>query len=72
MLDLISFLSRNIFIYIINRKMKRIYRELSDLTKAKISQSMKNKGKSDTHKQAISNGLKEYWKTVPNKPKEEL
>ena len=48
--------------------MKRQYRELSDLTKAKISQSMRGKSKTISHKEAISNGLKDYWKTVPNKP----
>ena len=48
--------------------MKRQYRELSDETRAKISQSMRGKSKSFTHKEAISNGLKDYWKTTPNKP----
>lgn len=48
--------------------MERQYRELSDETKAKISQSMKGKSKSFTHREAISNGLKDYWKTIPNKP----
>lgn len=47
---------------------KRQYRELSDMTKMKISQSLKGRGKSETHKEAISNGLKEYWKGIPNKP----
>lgn len=51
--------------------MKREYRQLSDLTKAKISQSMKGKSKSFTHREAISNGLKNYWTTVPDKPTEE-
>lgn len=48
--------------------MKRKYRELSDEIKQKISQSMKGRSKSFTHKEAISNGLKDYWKTIPNKP----
>ena len=48
--------------------MKRQYRELSDETKAKISQSMRGKSKTISHKDAISNGLKDYWKTIPNKP----
>lgn len=47
----------------------RKYRELSDVTKQKISQAMKGKSKSVTHREAISNSLKDYWKTVPNKPK---
>lgn len=46
---------------------KRKYRELSDETKAKISMAMKGKSKSFTHKANISNGLKDYWKTIPNK-----
>lgn len=49
---------------------KRQYRELSDATKAKISQSMRGKAKSFTHKENIRNGLKSYWATVPNKPQE--
>lgn len=50
--------------------MKREYRQLSDETKAKISQSMKGRSKTFTHKEAISNGLKSYWNTIPNKPTE--
>ena len=49
--------------------MKREYRQLSDLTKAKISQAMRGKSKTFTHKENISNGLKTYWQTIPNKPK---
>ncbi len=48
--------------------MIRKFRELSDETKAKISQSMKGKTKSFTHKERISTSLKNYWKTIPNKP----
>lgn len=48
--------------------MKRQFRELSDETKAKISQTMKNRSKSMTHKEKISNSLKNYWKNIPNKP----
>lgn len=50
--------------------MKRQYRELSDATKAKISQAMKNRSISLTHKERISNSMKDYWKTIPNKPQE--
>ena len=46
----------------------REYRQLSDQTKAKISQSMKGRSKSFTHRENISNGLKNYWQTVPDKP----
>ena len=49
----------------------RQYRQLSDQTKAKISMSMKGKTKSFTHRENISNGLRNYWKTVPDKPSEE-
>ena len=51
-----------------NNTNKRQYRQLSDETKAKISQSMRNKSKTPTHRENISNGLKDYWTTVPNKP----
>lgn len=47
---------------------KRQYRELSDETKAKISQRLKNRTKGTTHKENISNGMKKYWETIPNKP----
>ncbi|WP_301344482.1 hypothetical protein [Bacteroides caecimuris] len=50
-----------------NNTNKRQYRQLSDETKAKISQSMRNKSKTPTHRENISNGLKDYWTTVPNK-----
>jgi len=47
---------------------KRKYRQLDDATKQKISQSLRGRAKSDTHVQAISNGLKKYWNTIPLKP----
>lgn len=47
---------------------KRQYRELSDETKSKISNSTRGRGKSFQHKQNISKGMTEYWKTVPNRP----
>lgn len=48
---------------------KRKYREMSDETKAKISQSTKGKKKSANHRQHIASGLRKYWETVPNRPK---
>ena len=42
--------------------------KLNDTTKQKISQSLRGRTKSATHTQAISNGLKKYWATVPNQP----
>ena len=47
---------------------KRQYRQLDDNTKKKISQSLKGTTKSATHTQAISDGLKKYWTSVPNQP----
>ena len=47
---------------------KRQYRELSDMTKLKISQTMKGRSKSDSHREAISNGMKSYWQGVPSRP----
>lgn len=47
---------------------KRQYRQMDDATKQKISQSLKGRGKSSTHKENISAGLKNYWQSVPNKP----
>lgn len=50
--------------------MKRIYRQLSDATKQRISQRLKGRSMTDTHKEAISQSMKAYWQTVPNKPTE--
>lgn len=46
---------------------KRKYREMDDATKQKISQKMKGKPKSFMHKQHISQGMKDYWREVPNR-----
>lgn len=50
--------------------MKRIYRQLTDVTKKRISQRLTGRSLSDTHKQAISQSMKTYWKTIPNMPGE--
>ena len=50
------------------KEYKRQYRELSDETKKKISNSSRNRPKSDQHKQHISRGMKDYWQNVPNRP----
>lgn len=47
---------------------KRQYRQIDDITKQKISQALRGRTKSATHAQSISDGLKNYWKQVPNKP----
>ena len=46
---------------------KRMYRNLKDDTKAKISQSLKGRSKSASHIQAISQGMLNDWKTIPVK-----
>jgi len=48
---------------------KRVYRELSDETKAKISNSSKGKPKSASHKIHISKSMYDYWQTIPHKKK---
>ena len=50
------------------KEYKRQYRELSDETKQKISNSSRNRPKSDQHKQHISRGMKDYWQNGPNRP----
>lgn len=50
------------------KEYKRQYRQLSDETKAKISNANKNKPKSEIQKQRIRQAMIQYWKTVPNKP----
>ena len=46
---------------------KRQFRELAPETKQKISQAMRGRPKSFFHKQHISQGMKDYWKTVPSR-----
>ena len=46
----------------------RTYRQLNDATKQRISQKLKNRTLSDSHKQAIANSMRAYWATIPNKP----
>ncbi len=45
----------------------RTYRELNDATKQRISQKLKNRTLSDSHKQAIADSMRAYWATIPNK-----
>jgi len=49
---------------------KRKFREMDDATKQKISQSLRGKSKSFTHKENISNKLKAYWKNIPHRSKD--
>ncbi len=46
---------------------KRKYREMNDATKQKISQKMKGRPKTFAHREHISQGMKDYWETVPSK-----
>ena len=46
----------------------RKYRELNADTKQRISQALKGRGLTDDHKQAISDGMRAYWATIPNMP----
>lgn len=50
------------------KQYKRQWRELSDEHKERISQATANKPKSFTHRQHISQAMKEYWREVPHKP----
>ena len=50
------------------KEYKRQYRQLSDETKNKISNSNRNKPKSEIQKKRIQQSMIQYWKTVPNKP----
>ena len=49
------------------KQYKRQYREMDDVTKQKISQSLKGRSKTPTHCQAISDGLKKAWGRIPSK-----
>lgn len=50
--------------------MRRLYRQLDDATKQRISQRLKGRSMSDSHREAISQSMKAYWATIPNKPNE--
>jgi hypothetical protein len=45
---------------------KRKFRERDEITKMKISNSLRNRSNSAEHRQAISQGLKNYWEAVPS------
>lgn len=49
------------------KQYKRKTREMSDATKQKISQKLKGRMKTPSHCQAISNGLKAMWDSIPKK-----
>ena len=43
---------------------KRQFRELTDETKGKISNSLKGRHLTQQHRNAIAHSLKDYWATV--------
>lgn len=45
---------------------KRKFRERDEITKMKIGNSLRYRAKSASHRQAISQGLKNYWEGVPS------
>ena len=45
--------------------MRRQYRNLRDDTKMRIAQSLNGRTFSDSHKQAISDAMRQYWSTIP-------
>lgn len=45
--------------------MNRVYRETGDATKQRISSALRGRSLSDSHRQAISDGMKAYWKKIP-------
>lgn len=47
--------------------MARTFRQLSDETKAKISHALRGRSKSFTHREHISDALRQYWEGIPNK-----
>ena len=49
-----------------NNDYKRKYRERDEITKMKISNSLRNRTKSAEHCKAISQGLKSYWEGAPS------
>ena len=48
------------------KEFKRKFRERDEITRMKISNSLRNRTKSAGHCKAISDGLKAYWEGVPS------
>ena len=48
------------------KNFKRKYRERDEITKMKIANSLRNRSKSAFHRQAISQGLKNFYKSLPS------
>jgi hypothetical protein len=50
--------------------MKRLYRNLEDDTKKRIAQSLRGRTFSDSHKQAISDAMRQYWSKISYRPED--
>lgn len=48
------------------KEFKRKFRERDEITRMKISNSLRNRTKSAGHCKAISDGLRAYWEGVPS------
>ena len=48
------------------KNFKRKYRERDEITKMKIANSLRNRSKSASHRQAKSQGLKNFYKSLPS------
>ena len=48
------------------KNLKRKFRERDEITKMKISNSLRNRAKSEQHRKALSQALKNYWEGVPS------
>lgn len=49
------------------KQYKRIDRQVRPETRQKISQSLKGRSKSLTHRAHIAQGVKNYWEQIPRK-----
>lgn len=54
-----------------DKQYKRTNREVSPETRQKISQSLKGRSKSYSHRTHISQGVKTYWEQIPRKDSSE-
>lgn len=52
----------------IKKEYKRTSRHLSEETKKKISQALKDRPKSNSHREAIRQGVLQYWNNPTNFP----
>ena len=50
------------------KKHKRLFRELTDEVKRKISKSARNKPKTLAHRRLLAESMRRYWRTVPHRP----